>query len=88
MNALGLLGWACLFAAMIPALRMNLLDRQMQKFRVPDADPRAYWFVPIRWQRRLYTGAGQHLVGRAWRTMALMYALAFLGIALVLGGSH
>ena len=65
------------------AIQMSWLDRQMQRHRVPDGPLAAYFFVPIRWQRRLYTAEGQALVGKAWRTMLRMYAFAIAGMLLL-----
>jgi len=74
-------GWALIAGAAALAIRMNLLDRRMQQFRAPDMPATAYFFVPVRWRRHLYTPDGQELVGKAWRTMALMYAVGLVGAA-------
>ena len=78
-RASDVLGWTLVAGAAALAIRMNLLDRRMQQFRAPGMPATAYIFVPVRWRRRLYTPDGQELVGKAWRTMALMYALGLLG---------
>jgi hypothetical protein len=82
-----IIGLVLVLAGIWQALRMWELDRQMQRHRVPDASPAAYLFVPIRWQRRLYTDAGQPLVGEAWRTTLRMYAFTLLGGILLMIGS-
>jgi len=81
------IGLVLVVAGIGQALGMWGLDRQMQRHRVPDASPAAYLFVPIRWQRRLYTEAGQPLVGKAWRTLLRMVAFTLLGGILLMIGS-
>jgi hypothetical protein len=83
-------GWALVCLGIWQALRMWTLDREMQRYRAPDASPAAYLFIPVRWQRRLYTDAGQPLVGEAWLSMLKMYAFTLLGgivLAIASGGS-
>jgi hypothetical protein len=80
-------GWALLAAGIGQALTMWTLDQRMQRHRRPDASPANYVFIPVRWQRRLYTDAGKPLVGEAWRATFTMYALALLGAVLVAIGS-
>jgi len=82
-----IIGLVLVLAGIWQALRTWELDRQMQRCRVPDAPPAAYFFVPIRWQRRLYTDAGQPLVGEAWRSMLRMYAFTLSGGILLMIGS-
>jgi hypothetical protein len=80
-------GWALLAMGIGQALKMWTLDQRMQRHRHPDASPASYLFIPVRWQRRLYTDAGKPLVGEAWRATLKMYALALLGAVLVAIGS-
>lgn len=88
MIVLRILGWLLVAAAAGCALRFGLLDRQMQRFRAPDVSPIAYLFVPVRWQRRLYTPEGHPLVSAAWKMVAAMYALGIAGgLLLALGGA-
>ena len=68
-----------LAAAAYFAVRFWLLDQRMQRFRTADASAAAYLFVPLRWQRRLYTPEAHPLISAAWRAMAAMYALALAG---------
>lgn len=75
-----LLGWILIGLSAFFAVAMHRVDRRMQAFRVPDAPPGAYAFVPLRWRRALYTERGRALVGQAWRLMLLMYGAALVGV--------
>lgn len=68
-----------LAAAAYFAVRSWTLDVRMQRFRTGDASAAAYLFVPLRWQRRLYTPEAHPLVSAAWRAVGAMYALAVAG---------
>jgi hypothetical protein len=87
MIVLQIAGWLLMAASARCAFRFWHLDRQMQRFRVPDGSAAAYMFVPIRWQRRLYTPEAHPLVTAAWKATAAMYALAIPGVLLIAIGS-
>jgi hypothetical protein len=80
------LGWILIGVAAFFAVAMHRADRQMQAFRAPGVRPSAYFLVPLRWKRELYTAEGQELVGKAWWFMFLMYGAAFFGMVLLSRG--
>ena len=84
MTGMRVAGYAFLAAAGICALRMGWLDRRLQDYRAPGVARSAYAFVPIRWQRRLYSEAGQPLVGQAWRALLAMDLAAVVALILLM----
>ena len=80
------LGWLLIAVAAFLALAMHRADRRMQAFRAPDAPAGAFFLVPLRWKRALYTPEGQEWVAKAWRFMFLMYGAALLGVVLLSQG--
>lgn len=86
MLSIRVVGWALFAAGAWHALRTSSLDRQMQRYRVPGASPAAYFFVPLRWRRRLYTEEGQALVGEAWRTLLRMHGFTLAGMVVMAFG--
>ncbi|HYC31946.1 MAG TPA: hypothetical protein VEB59_06620 [Gemmatimonadales bacterium] len=80
------LGWAAIGLSAAFALAMHRADRRMQAYRAPGVRPGAYGIVPLRWKRNLYTAPGHDLVGKAWRSMLLMYVAALAGVVLLSQG--
>ena len=81
---LQVLAWISFGASAFSAVQMNLLDRQMQAFRHPQADLGSFQLVPLRWRQDLYTEPGHLLVSRAWRAFGRMAAFFFLAALLFL----
>jgi hypothetical protein len=77
-------GYVFVAVAGILAMRMWWIDQRLQDHRAPGVSRAAYAFVPVRWQRRLYTDAGRSLVGQAWRTMLAMYVAAVVALILLM----
>jgi hypothetical protein len=84
MSVARIAGCGFLAAGCALALRMAWLDQRLQEHRAPGVPRAAYAFVPVRWQRRLYTEAGQPLVGRAWRTLLAMDLVAVVALLLLM----
>jgi hypothetical protein len=85
-TALLVLGWILIAVAAFFAAAMHRADRRMQAFRAPGARASAFFLVPLRWKRELYTVEGQELVVKAWRFMFLMYGAALVGMVLLSQG--
>jgi len=84
---LRIVGFALFAAAAVCAVSYWYADRQLQAFRVAGKPRSAYFVVPGRWRRELYRPEGHHLVDRAWSLLVAMYALAFVGMLLLVAGS-
>jgi hypothetical protein len=73
MTVLHLAAFALFAVAAYHAVRMHGFDRRLQSFRAPDAPPRSFLLVPLRWREQLYTPEGLPLLRGAVRAMLMMY---------------
>ena len=71
-------GWLLLSGCALCGFLAHDADRRLQVFRLPGNSASAYWFVPLRVRRELYTADGHHLVSRFWRAIGGMYALGLV----------
>lgn len=75
-------GFALLAMAVLRGLQAWVADQRMQRFRVPGESFGSYLFVPLRWQKHLYSPDGERFVTEAWRRTGAMYGYGLVGMLL------